>query len=244
METSDNYPDKRQQNKKFILGAVVIFAGLLLLLANLGIVTHEFKRIIFSWQMILIGIGVISLFSSESRIPGTILIVIGGVFLLPRVFDLPFNVWHLFWPMILIGLGILILTKRIPHPGKPYRRTLPGQQYTDDGFIHEDHIFSGGKQRISHQVFKGGSINCIFGGTEVDLTQASLAEGVNELEVTAVFGGVTLIVPADWKIQLKTTSILGGFADKRAYVKENTDPNRMLVIKGSTIFGGGEIKSY
>ena len=51
MEPSDNYPDKRHQNKKFILGAIVIIAGLILLLANLGIITHEFKRIIFSWQM-------------------------------------------------------------------------------------------------------------------------------------------------------------------------------------------------
>ena len=97
---------------------------------------------------------------------------------------------------------------------------------------------------MMHQVFRGGHINCIFGGSEVDLTQATLADGVSELEVNTIFGGVTLIVPADWRVQLKMTSIMGGFSDKRSYIKENTDPSRILIIKGSTIFGGGEIKSY
>jgi predicted membrane protein len=117
-------------------------------------------------------------------------------------------------------------------------------QNMSEGFIHEENVFSGGKQRVMHQEFRGGHINCVFGGSEVDLTQATLAEGISELEVNTIFGGVTLIVPADWKIQLKMTSIMGGFADKRSYVKESPDPSRMLIIKGSTIFGGGEIKSY
>ena len=77
-----------------------------------------------------------------------------------------------------------------------------------------------------------------------DVIQATLADGVSELEVNTIFGGVTLIVPADWKVQLKMTSIMGGFSDKRSYVKENSDPSRVLIIKGSTIFGGGELKSY
>ena len=84
----------------------------------------------------------------------------------------------------------------------------------------------------------------MFGGSEIDLTQAKLAEGVYTLEVNAIFGGVTVIVPSDWKIELKMTSILGGFTDKRAYIKENPDPSKVLVIRGSAIFGGGEIKSY
>jgi len=244
MDTNDTKSKDGPQMKKYILGVIIIVAGVLLLLSNTGYLPYDLRHILFSWQMLLIGIGIISLFSSESRTPGTILILIGGIFILPRVFSIDYNVMHLFWPVILIAVGVLILSKRFPQRPWHSRRHQLNTQNLADGFIHEENIFSGGKQRVMHQVFRGGHITCVFGGTEVDLTQAILAEGVSELEIDTIFGGVTLIVPADWRIQLKMTSIMGGFADKRSYVKENPDPSRMLVIKGSTIFGGGEIKSY
>jgi predicted membrane protein len=244
MEPNESKHNNGPQMKKYILGVIIIIAGCLLLLSNTGFLPYEIRHIIFSWQMLLIGIGIISLFSSESRTPGTILILIGGIFILPRVFDLSFNIMHLLWPVILIGIGVLILTKRLPRRHWQSRRHQLNNQNLDDGYVHEENIFSGGKQRVMHQVFRGGHINCIFGGSELDLTQATLAEGISELEVNTIFGGVTLVVPADWRIQLKMTSIMGGFADKRSYIKESPDPSRVLIIKGSTIFGGGEIKSY
>lgn len=244
MEPNKSNHHDGPQMKKYILGVIVIVAGFLLLLSNTGFLPYEIRHIIFSWQMLLIGIGIISLFSSESRTPGTILILIGGIFIIPRIFDLSFNMMQVFWPAILIGIGVLLLTKRMPR--RPWRSHEPRlvNQTVEDGYVHEENIFSGGKQRVIHQVFRGGHINCVFGGSELDLTQATLAEGISELEVNTIFGGVTLIVPADWRIQLKMTSIMGGFADKRAYIKESPDPSRVLIIKGSTIFGGGEIKSY
>ena len=233
-----------QQRKKYILGVIIIVAGILLLIDKTGFLPFEIQNILFSWPMLLIAIGVVSFFSSESHTPGTILILIGGIFLLSRIFELSFNIMHLGWPLILIAIGVLILFKRSPGNIWQMRFQHINNQNLGDGFIHEENIFSGGKQRVINQVFRGGHINCVFGGSEVDLTHATLAEGISELEVNTIFGGVTLIVPADWKIQLKMTSIMGGFADKRSYIKENPDQSRMLIIKGSTIFGGGEIKSY
>lgn len=236
--TNNNSENKTTRN--FALGVMVIVAGLILLLSNMNILSYQARHIFFSWQMLLIGIGVVSMFGNGNRTAGYILITIGGVFLIPRIFDLDFNIMQIFWPAILIGIGILILLKRMPRRPK---MNLPHHEATGEGYIHEDNIFSGGKQKISHE-FRGGEVNCIFGGTEIDLTQATLAEGTSELVVNTIFGGVTLVVPADWKIQLKMTSILGGFSDKRSYIKENPDATRMLIIRGSTIFGGGEIKSY
>ena len=37
---------------------------------------------------------------------------------------------------------------------------------------------------------------------------------------------------------------MGGFSDKRLVIKEAADPNKVLIVRGSAIFGGGEIKSY
>lgn len=239
-------------NKKFAFGFLVIAAGLLLLAFNFNMLPWDFKHILFSWQMLLIAIGVISISSSESRTPGIILILIGGFFLIPEVFDFHIAFIKLFWPVLLIAIGVMILVKRGSH-GHCHQRWHKShtpwdlhntQSDLDEGYINETNIFSGSKRRITDQEFKGGKISNIFGGTEIDLSQAKLAEGKVELTIECIFGGVTLIVPSDWKVILNVNSIMGGFADKRNIIREPSDPTRTLVIRGSSIFGGGEIKSY
>jgi predicted membrane protein len=257
MEPTD---EKRNSNpnKKFAFGFIVIFAGLLLLGLNFNIIPWDLRHIFFSWQMLLIAIGVISISNSESRTPGIILILIGGFFLIPEVFDFHIAFIKLFWPVLLIAIGVMILIKRGIHgPGHSHwhrhhpnwnsqctQNTQNNQSELDEGYIYETNIFSGSKRRVTHQVFKGGKISNIFGGTEIDLSQATLAEGRVELTIECIFGGVTLIVPSDWKVILSVNSIMGGFSDKRNVIREPSDPSRILVIRGSSVFGGGEIKSY
>jgi predicted membrane protein len=239
MDSQNNKPAGGPQNKKYAVGIVFILIGALLIAFNTGALPYDLKHIIISWPMLLITIGVISLLKRESVFPGAILITIGGFFLLPRIFHFDYSEYHLFWPMILIVVGLFVLFKGFHRPVIRRKREHP----IEGGYIIEDNVFSGTKKRVIHQEFKGGQINCIFGGSEIDLTQTVLAEGTNELEINAIFGGITLVIPSDWKVIIKTTSIFGGFTDKRWHVKEPSDSLRILVVKGSTIFGGGEIKS-
>lgn len=232
--------------KKGLLGFIIIAAGVLLLGFNFDIIPDSLHHILFSWQMLLIVIGTISLFSSENRTPGLILLFIGGFFMIPRVLD--FDTSKIFFPMLLIGVGLLILFKRgfgqrsTHRPRMNFNNTYD-TTYVEEGYIQESNIFSGSKHKVVNQVFKGGHVSNVFGGTEIDLTQATLAEGKNELVIECIFGGVTLIVPSDWKVVLSVSSIMGGFSDKRSYIKESLD-SRVLIVKGTAIFGGGEIKSY
>jgi predicted membrane protein len=112
----------------------------------------------------------------------------------------------------------------------------------DEGYINETNIFSGSKHKVINQVFRGGKVSNIFGGTEIDLTHATLPEGQTELTIDCIFGGITLIVPDDWKIILNINSVMGGFSDKRLRIGQSSDPGKVLIIRGSAIFGGGEIK--
>jgi len=149
----DNY------RKKGLLGVIIIFAGLALLLFNTGIFPEYFRHIIFSWPMLLLIIGIVSLIGSENRIPGVILMLIGGFFLMPRVFDFNISFTHLFWPLILICLGILILVRRFPHPGHWKQRLANSPNAgaaLDQGYVFEDHIFSGTEKRIISKEFRGG----------------------------------------------------------------------------------------
>jgi predicted membrane protein len=192
--------------------------------------------------MLLIAIGVISIFGSDSRMPGYILIFIGGFFLIPEIFVMHISFFRLFWPFILIGLGLMILSKHGRHGRWARRFNSSATPLPEEGFINETNIFSGSKHRVINQVFRGGKISNIFGGTEIDLTHAILQEGQTELTIDCIFGGVTLIVPDDWKVILNMNAIMGGFSDKRLVIKEPKDPNKVLIIRGSAIFGGGDIK--
>jgi predicted membrane protein len=242
METHNMKSGDRKHTKKFVTGLIVILAGLLLLAFNFDFLSGDWRHIIFSWQTLLIAIGAVSIASSENRTPGFILITIGVFFLIPELFDFHISFVKLFWPVLLIVIGVLILVKRSNIRHTP--RLQNNQTQLDEGYLNETNIFGGSKKKIIYQEIKGGKISNIFGGSEIDLTQATLADGRNELVIECMFGGVTLIVPSDWKVVLNVSSILGGFSDKRTIIKEPFDSNKLLVIRGSAIFGGGEIKSY
>lgn len=243
METI-HYCQKRPLMKKVALGLVLVTAGLLFLARNFGYIDAEIIRIIFTWPMILITIGFINIFDKSSRASGVILILIGSFFMLPKLFLFPFNFVGMFWPVLLIAGGIFIIS-RIGKKSRFHDRFNKSSDLNlDAGYIEINNVFSGGKHIISPVEFKGGRISNTFGGAEIDLTQTTLAEGKNILEINSVFGGVSLIVPSDWIIHIETNSVLGGFADKRRLVP-NSEINhgRELFIKGSAVFGGGEIKT-
>jgi predicted membrane protein len=146
----------------------------------------------------------------------------------------------MFWPSIFIIIGVIFI----------FSKRRGWNSVTSTGVIGDDYIdyvnvFSGGERQIVSENFRGGRISAVFGGMELDLTKAKLAQGRNELEIACVFGGATLIVPDDWNISLEVTPVLGGFSDQRKLIPGRTiDTTRQLVIKGAVVFGGGEIKSY
>ena len=177
--------------------------------------------------------------------------LVGAFFLLPRLFFLPDNFELDFWPGLLILIGVLIIARRtifykyIKDHHHHHHLENTSELKNDSGFIVLNNIFGGGKHKVTPTEFKGGKISNIFGGCELDLTQASLAPGTNILEVDCIFGGISIIVPTDWKVTIQVTSILGGFNDKRSVVRNaGIQSDRELIIKGSAIFGGGDIKSY
>ena len=120
---------------------------------------------------------------------------------------------------------------------------LSEETYSQDDFIDSTNIFSGTKKVILSKNFKGGDIVNIFGGSEIDLSQADMTSPA-VLEVTAIFGGATLIVPSNWAIKSEAVTIFGGIGDKRKITTMPESPTKTLVLKGTMIFGGMEIKSY
>lgn len=226
--------------KTMVIGILVVTFGLLYMLNNMGAVPREIWRLIFSWPMLLVAIGIVNLAERKPGF-GTLMIAIGGLFLFDRYYDLPFNIFSLFWPVVIILIGIALIFSNGSLVARIRGRRVIHSS-SDGDVLDEACVFGGNEKMIHSQNFKGGEIVAVFGGSKIDLTQAQLAPGPQELELVAVFGGATLLVPNDWNVKMEITSIFGGFADKRHNL--NIDNNKTLILKGVAIFGGGELKSY
>ncbi|MFO7574825.1 MAG: DUF5668 domain-containing protein [Bacteroidales bacterium] len=238
-----NNPDKHRHHtgNRAIIGVVLLMAGFFLLLRNTNIFPFFIDNIIFSWQMLLIVIGLVITIGSSDKTPGIIVMAVGAFFLLPQIFTDIFGAYRLFWPAVFITLGIIVIFGGQRVSRKLFHRSDSGS----DDFLDMINVFSGSDRQIMSNNFAGGEITCVFGGNKIDLTKSTLAPGVSELEVTCVFGGTEIIVPEDWNVVLKITPILGGFSDERKFSPGRTfDPGRQLTIKGTVIFGGGELKCY
>src|SRR5450830_439274 len=109
----------------------------------------------------------------------------------------------------------------------------------EDSIIEVTAILGGFVRRVSSQRFRGGYINVIMAGCEIDLRQASI-EGEAVLNVFAVCGGITIKVPPDWSVILQGTPILGGFEEK-TIVPANQD--KRLYVVGYAIMGGLEVRN-
>jgi predicted membrane protein len=236
-----NPMERKRFQGRTILGIILVLIGLLMIGRSLNIFPYEIAHDLFSWPMILIVLGVIFLISRPGSTSGWILLIIGGVFMLERVTDVSDYLDDLFWPVIFIGIGLLILVKSLTG----FRRK--NYAYTggsDVDYIDEVAILGGSDRKITSQGFKGGQITSIFGGSQINLVSAQLAKGDNVIDVFSLFGGSTLIVPRNWNVKVEVTSILGGFSDKRAVMESSENPDEgILIIKGLVLFGGGEIKN-
>jgi predicted membrane protein len=258
MENDQNIERSRKHRKghsHIWPGLLILGIGGLLLLRQVGFFVPDW---IFTWQMLLIAIGVISGVKSGFR-GGfwIIMIAVGAIFMYDR-FVPELDLRRYMWPLILIGFGLLIILRPKGHHrwrGKfrekfekweESHRTIPieeSQNYAKEDFLDVTSVFGGVKKIIVSKNFKGGDITNFMGGTEVNLSQADI-QGTVRIDATNIFGGAKLVVPASWAVKSEATAIFGGIDDKRDLHAIKPDPNKTLIIDGTCIFGGIEIRNY
>lgn len=109
--------------------------------------------------------------------------------------------------------------------------------------INESVIFSGVNRKLMTKDFQGGKATVIFGGLDLDLTQVDFT-GVVTLDLEVGFGGVKLLVPPHWDVRTEVSNIAAGLEDKRMFREGGVDINKVLILKGTLLFSGLEIKSF
>ena len=221
-------------NRKIAFAIFIILAGALFLVDNLGFIYLNIPYYFTRWYTFLLILGLFLLFVREKQGPGITLVIIGGLFMIA---DLTYvNIFSL-WPLLLIAAGVAILVRRNVDRSAPDIRNESPNDVIDEAVI-----FAGSERVITSPNFRGGKLSTVFGGAEIDLSQATLAEGTNVIDIFTMFGGSTIYVPSDMNVQVKVTSIFGGYSDERN-VANHEDNDRVLIISGTVLFGGGEIKT-
>jgi predicted membrane protein len=253
---------ERRSDKRFYFGIILITLGVLLIFERLDLIPESLTHILISWQMLLIGIGVLSLIGGN-RTGGIILICIGGTFIVPELITIPHEIRRIYWPLILVLIGILILMKQRDHKkwrhiagNQPPFTFRPENSSPDPSDLNasieslntfDDFVIFGGRDIfINAQALSGGKATSIFGGIEFDLRKASLKPGGATIDCVCVFGGCGFKIPMDWNVRNEVTTVFGALTDKRGetFNERYYDPSKTIVIKGVALFGGIEIKHY
>ncbi len=239
-----------EKHDRFWTGFALLLVGAALLLQKMGAGLPDW---LFTWPMILIIAGVVTGLKHRFTNASWLIMIAIGVFFLWDEMMIDLDLKRYFWPVIIIGVGLIFMFR----PRKKWYREREKWDIPDEnlsfgtGFssqssedvINSTSIFGGVKKVITSKDFKGGEIVCFMGGAEYNLSQADITGPVS-IEIIQVFGGTKLVVPPHWEIRSEAVAIFAGIEDKRPVQPGSFDPNKVLILKGTTVFGGIEIKSY
>ncbi len=225
---------KKYSNGPLSVGSLFILFGLIWVLRNLGYINFNLRE---WWPLILIAVGLLNISNHRDMFsfPGLLLISLGVIFLLKSNDVLKWNKIIKFWPavLIIIGLSMLIGTDR--------KIKEPKDSDDKDNYISGFALFFGLKRKVSSMSFRGGDITVLFGGAEIDLRNAKMNPDGAVLNLMALFGGVEIMIPDDWDIEINSTALFGSVSNRSR--GENHDDEKPLKISATTIFGGVEVKN-
>ncbi|MEE9167859.1 MAG: DUF5668 domain-containing protein [Candidatus Neomarinimicrobiota bacterium] len=229
-----------ERNERFTPGwwiaPLLIVIGFLFLTHTLNI--FNFGKVVATWwPLVLIVIG-FSKLRRESKTGGALLFVLGIVFLSATLDIVNWGNVFRFWPLVLIFIGVSLLLKR---RGGPWGVVKGSEQRSEDA-VKTSAILGGVSRVVSSSSFRGGEVMALFGGVELDLREVKVSPEGCELNLTALFGGVEVIVPRDWRVSISGTPILGGIEDKTRFTREE-EKETAVTCRCTVAFGRVEIRN-
>lgn len=222
---------------RYWIGIILILLGIGFVLQETGLLPFDYTVGTF-WPVILILIGIGNLTrKNASYVWGAILILVGVLFQLRELDLLPVDFHALLWPSIIIIVGLSLLIPR--GQGEARRRGILDSTES----IQYTAVFSGVDASCESSAFKGGNVTAVFGGADIDLSQAQLDPEGGYLDLTAAFGGIEIRVPRDWRVHVTGVPIFGGWEAKVEHRVDKNAEGPVLHVHCTAIFGGIDIKN-
>ena len=233
---------RRPPSHQLWLGLALVLAGCTFLLDTLHLL--ELRRYLPFWPVFIIALGAARLLTAApdnkgEQVVGGVLLAFGCFLLFRRLGWLHMDFRDL-WPLFLIGVGGMLLTRRPGQMGLPGGAGMFGHTARDHaaGPLDVKAVLSGQQIRVQAQDFSGGQVQVALGGVELDLSQAGFQRAV--IDVSLVMAGLELRVPADCRVRVTASSVLGQVEDKS---HPPLAAGRELEIRGSLVLGGITIRA-
>lgn len=218
-----------------IWGLVLIAVGSLFALNALNITDID---IFFDgwWTLFIIVPCVVGLFTEREK-TGNVIGIAVGVFLLLYCQDIvSFSMlWKLLVPAVIVIIGANMVFAGLF--GNKANEIIAKLKQSGGETKVGCATFSGCKLNYDGEVFEGAELTAVFGGVKCDLRKAIIEKDC-AIQVSAIFGGIDILVPDNINVKVSSNSIFGGVSNKTSAHKDAPT----LYISGTCLFGGVDIK--
>jgi predicted membrane protein len=229
-----NSIDRRRVRGPVVPALVLIGLGVVFLLTENHIIhSYDLWKL---WPFILIvaGLGQIYTHPRQRRFEGWLLVAAGLLFLASSFGYLHISAFEV-WPIALIAAGFILLWRAI---GPGHKESMEQTQADAENFV----IFGGAEFNLGDLEFQGTAVTVVFGGYNLDLRKAVMKGSSAYVDATAIFGGIELRVPMSWNVVVQGFPMFGGYSDETLHPEGGSNAPQLL-IKGSAVFGGVNIKN-
>lgn len=234
---------------KILFGVVAILAGVLYFgdALDLWSISLSFAG---WWTLFLIVPAIGSMITSKINLGNSILLGLGLWLLVQQQnwFDND-NLRRASFAVILVVIGIVLILSEFRK--KKHYTNSSDTDIVEHGTVYSNHASESSDDHPSYftafgsntiknvsKSFKGGDAVSIFGGMEIDLSNA-IPSGNAKFNVTSIFGGVDIVAPKGFNIVTDGVSLLGGCDNQ--VKNEGNDDLPIFTIKYFTMFGGIDI---
>jgi len=215
-----------------LIGGIILIIGIIFLLE---VLVPGFK-VDFNlvWPIVLVAVGLYNMIKDRKlSIFMVILTFIGFWFVLINFNILPDKYTRVFWPIIIILIGLSVIFNSITFNKKI-------KVINKEGNLKFYGIFSGIEEKVKSNDFKGAEIYAIFGGVELDLSNIKIKDKSAVINVYSIFGGTELRLPTDYNIIFESIAFLGGNDNRNE--NKLKEENKTIYLNCISVFGGTDIK--
>lgn len=218
-----------------VIGIGLVILGCLMILEQLTFTGFGIRTIRY-WPIIIVAVGVVKILESKFRGMGGWIIVTAGLLLFAHSISGQ-SIGGMIWPALLMIAGIF----SVMHAVKRHRK-VPPELHKSGDFVRGTAIFGGFNHKPIGGYFDGGEITAMFGGFELDLRQTKMKSDMARIDVFCLFGGGEIRIPEGWDVMVRA-SIFAGAVDNKTIGRPATDTEcPKLLITGSIMFGGIDVK--
>jgi len=231
---SDVPPPTVRITPHLMFGLLIILVGIVFTLDNLRIAEAETYLRYWPSGLILIGLAKLWQVRTGFGSPiGGVLFILAGAWMQLETRGYVGQSFVDLWPLLLVIVGGAIVWQGIR--GRQLRGAVSG-----DATINAIAILAGVTRGSNSSSFRGGELTAVMGACEIDLSHAAI-HGKAVIDVFAMWGGIELRVPEDWRVIGRVMPIMGAFEDKtRPPLGTGT---HTLIVRGVVLMGGVEVKN-